>query len=60
MKLIATLALAGVALGAVMAASPARADDCLLDTNNDGSATAGVDTDLYADSGNADFSLACG
>jgi autotransporter adhesin len=38
----------------------ARADDCLLDTNNDGNADADVDTDLGADSAGVDTRLACG
>jgi hypothetical protein len=60
MRLVATLALAGVALAAFLPADPARADDCLLDTNNDGNADSNVDTDLGADSGGIDSRLACG
>ena len=60
MKTIATLALAGIALAAFLPAGSARADDCLLDTNNDGNADSNVDTDLAADSGGDDARLACG
>ena len=45
---------------AMLAAAPAQAEDCLLDTNNDGVATAGTDTDGGADSQAADTRLACG
>ncbi|NNC46810.1 MAG: hypothetical protein HKO13_00035 [Sphingomonas sp.] len=40
--------------------SPARADDCLLDTNDDGNADSNVDTDKGANSNGEDDSLACG
>jgi autotransporter adhesin len=39
---------------------PAIADDCLLDTNNDGNADSNVDTDNGADSANVDARVACG
>lgn len=39
--------------------TPARADECLLDTDNDGFATDAVDTDGGATS-DTDGSLACG
>ena len=52
---------AGIATAAMLLpAAPARADDCLLDTSNDGTATAGVDSDLAANSGGDDSRLACG
>ncbi len=39
---------------------PAYADDCLLDTNNDGNADTNVDTDLGANSSGINARLACG
>jgi trimeric autotransporter adhesin len=41
-------------------ATPAHADDCLLDTNNDGNADNNVDTDGGANSNGANDRLACG
>jgi hypothetical protein len=57
----AAMLLAGVA-GLVTVATPqeSRADDCLLDTNNDGDADTDTDTDLGADSSGDDTRLACG
>ena len=49
--------IAGVGLGTPM---PAFADDCLLDTNNDGNADSNIDTDGLANSSGNDFRLACG
>src|SRR6185369_14758441 len=43
-----------------VAPQPAHADDCLLDTNNDGDADATIDTDGGADSAGVDARLACG
>ena len=51
--------LAAVGIAALMA-TPARADDCLLDRNNNGIADAATDNDNSADSGDADSALACG
>lgn len=56
---LAAMLLAGAALAA-WPMQDARADDCLLDTNNDGDADANVDTDLGADSAGADARVACG
>ena len=53
-------ALALIAGMSLSVATPAFADDCLLDTNNDGDADTGVDTDGAADSSGADPLLACG
>ena len=53
----------GVALAfglSLALATPAKADDCLLDTNNDGNADTNVDADSNADSGGDFWSLACG
>ncbi len=65
-KPISAKFITGAAMLALIAgASPvgvqsAYADDCLLDTNNDGNADTDVDTDGGADSGGIDFRLACG
>ncbi len=39
---------------------PTSADDCLMDTSNDGNADSNVDTDSNADSSGVDARLACG
>ena len=57
--LLAGAALAAFGLAAVPA-DPARASDCLLDTNNDGNADSNVDTDLGADSAGSTTRVACG
>ena len=44
----------------LLPAQEARADDCLLDTNNDGNADSNVDTDLGADSEWEITNVACG
>ena len=49
-----------VALSAVLTPQTAFAENCLLDTNNDGDADSGVDTDGGASSGGVDARLACG
>jgi len=41
-------------------ATPAMAEDCLLDRDNDGVVDAGTDNDGGASSGNDDLRLACG
>ena len=46
---------AGLSMAMVMLpAEEVRADDCLLDTNDDGNADSNVDTDLGADSSGVD------
>ena len=58
-KSILTLTTASFALfagEALLAPQAAFADDCLLDTNNNGTADDGDDTDSNADSGGEDFS----
>lgn len=57
--IVVALGLGTTALTAVLAPSSARADECLLDTNNDGDADTNVDTDGGATSAGAD-ALACG
>src|SRR5215207_9323148 len=54
------MALASTAAGALLMPNEARADDCLLDSNNDGVATATTDTDGGANSSGNDTRLACG
>jgi trimeric autotransporter adhesin len=56
----AALALAGAMTATLFAPVPARALDCLLDTNNDGNADDNADTDGGADSGGVSTRLACG
>ena len=52
---------AGLVFAAVsMQPETVQADDCLLDTNNDGNADTNVDTDNNANSDNVDARLACG
>ena len=52
---------AGVAFATIsLQPETVQADDCLLDTNNDGNADTNVDTDNNADSSNVDARLACG
>ena len=66
LKPISAKFITGAAMLALIAgASPvgvqsAYADDCLLDTNNDGNADNNSDTDLGADSGGVNDRLACG
>ncbi len=52
----------GLALiaASICLATPATADDCLLDTNDDGTADSNVDTDGNASSDGVDARLACG
>ncbi len=50
----------GIALAASLQVQGAQARDCLLDTNNDGVATASTDTDGGAESANQPDRLACG
>ena len=57
---IAAIALASTAGSALLLPNQARADDCLLDTNNDGDADATTDTDGGANSSGEDSRLACG
>ncbi len=60
-KLITGAGVLALIAGANLAITPpAFADDCLLDTNNDGDADSNVDTDGGADSGGFEFNLACG
>ena len=47
-------------LGALVIGQPVFADDCLLDSNNNGVADASVDTDQGANSNGIDNNLACG
>ena len=55
------LSAAGITLAwGVLGAEAARADDCLLDRDNDGVVDAGTDNDGGADSANGDTRLACG
>ena len=56
----ARLAAGAAVMLAAMNAAPALARDCLLDTNNDGVATASTDTDGGAESANQPDRLACG
>jgi hypothetical protein len=56
--LVSTAAMFALAVGSHV--TPAQADDCLLDTNNDGNADDNVDTDLNANSSGTDALLACG
>ena len=56
---IVGLALAST-VGGLLQPGEARADDCLLDSNNDGVATATTDTDGGANSAGDDQRLACG
>ena len=54
-------AVLAVGLGALMTPRPAHAEECILDTLNDGVATNGFDTDGSATSSNSnDVNLACG
>ena len=55
----AAIALVSTSLGSLLLPQQARADDCLLDTNNDGDADL-TDTDRGANSGGAANRLACG
>jgi len=58
-KLIASAGALAIIAGLSLSA-PAYADDCLLDTNDNGVADATTDTDGSADSGGDDLRLACG
>jgi hypothetical protein len=49
-----------IAVGITFTSAPAMADDCLLDTNLDGVASSGSDTDLGAGSNGDDSRVACG
>src|SRR6185436_20935962 len=57
---VLALVLGAPTLGVLIAAQPAQADDCLLDTNDNGTATATTDTDGGAASSGIDTRLACG
>jgi hypothetical protein len=57
--LLSGAALAALALSA-LPAEQARAEDCLLDRDNDGVVDAGTDNDGGADSGGLNSRLACG
>ncbi len=60
-KLITSAGVLALIAGINISITPtAFADDCLLDTNNDGDADSNVDTDGGADSGGNSFRLACG
>ena len=59
-SLVIAMALATLAGSTLVSPTPAHADDCLLDTNNDGDADATTDTDGGANSGGIDGQLACG
>ena len=60
-KFMTSAAVLALITGANMGLAPsAYADDCLLDTNNDGDADSNIDTDGGADSSGNIFSLACG
>ncbi|MGH8336660.1 MAG: hypothetical protein ACRETL_07580, partial [Gammaproteobacteria bacterium] len=65
MKTLVTrsILLSGTAIMAAalpLGAPPARADECLLDRNNNGAVDPGIDNDGGADSGGVDGRLACG
>src|SRR5689334_11057094 len=60
LAVIISIVLASAAGGALLAPQEARADDCILDTNNDGGTGFTPDTDGGADSGGDDLRLACG
>jgi len=60
-KLITSAGALALIAGLNISTAPqAYADDCLLDTNNDGNADSNVDTDGGADSGGVNNRLACG
>lgn len=60
-RLSAALLLGSTALAALIMPAPARADDCLLDRDDDGNVDLlNVDNDGGADSNDDDASLACG
>lgn len=63
MKRMLAVTTAGLALFAgdlLISPQIAHADDCILDTNDDGNADSNTDTDGGADSAGSDSRLACG
>ncbi|MEL6485531.1 MAG: hypothetical protein AAFQ13_00105, partial [Pseudomonadota bacterium] len=59
--MLSTALTLGVLASFAMPVEQARADDCLLDRDNDGNVDAGsTDNDGGADSNNNDTSIACG
>lgn len=59
-KLLPCPAAAAITLAIASASSPAMADDCLLDRDNDGVVDAATDNDGGANSADLDTSTACG